>query len=548
MGAFDDLPNEAPARRGAFDDLPSNDPLLDRETEMYRRNRDVTTQALKGMPIVGPLAEKGIAAANAAIDPLVGRGGDNYSTRYARHMEAMKAANTEYEAQHPYLAPAAQMAGGAAVMSPGAGAAGPVSDAVLGLGGETLGGQVVRSGASGAGIGAADAALRGENPTTGGAIGGVTGAAGPVLGRFAGALANRVRGTTHAAVPPTWAESGTAARGNYDAARASNLQVDPAGLHDVANVIETDLLHGTPGSSYHPEQASQTFNTLRSLREPPQVPPAGMYGTAPVGPAPASVNGIMAARDRLKAIIRNGETPAGDAVDARAAGYALEQLDHYLENIPSHHVLGGNAAQFHQQLAEGNANYGASRRSQRFSQEVLENAPRRANVTDSGGNLGNITRQRIDKVILSNQKGGELGRGLSADEINAMEAEANGSRYTNALRSASSATGGLRRGGVASAIGAGIASHFGIPWEVGVAAPHALSYGLRSAAEQRTVRGAHNIDEMIRRRAPASAAANLAEAERQRVNAAAQRAGTLGSRATEPAISTTLQQMFAPQQ
>lgn len=543
------LMDDAPPPPAGYELLSGHkDPLLERETEMYRRHGDIGTQALKGIPIIGPLAEKGIAATNAAIDPLVGRGGDDYGTRYTRHMKALHAANSEYEGQHPVLAPAAQLAGGALAMNPGAGAGGRVASTILGTGGKTLGGQVVRSAGSGIGIGATDAALRGEDPTAGGAIGGAMGAAGPVAGRAVGGIVNRVRGTTAAAVPPTWAEHEGAANRNYDAVRASGLQADPAGLHDLANVIETDMLHGTSGSgSYHPQQAPGTFGVLRDFREPPQVPPAGMYGTAPVGPPPASANGIMAARDRLKAIIANGGTPAGNAVDAKAAGHALERIDQYLENIPGHHVIAGDPVQFSQQLAEGNDNWGASKRAKRFGQEVLENAPRRANVTDAGENLGNITRQRLDKVILSNQKGGELGRGFNEAELNAMKDEANGSRYTNALRMGSSLTGGLKRGGVASAIGAGTAMHFGLPWEAGVAAPHAASYALRSAAEQRTLRGARDIDEMIRRRAPNAAPANAAEAERQRVQTTAQRGGALASRAGEPSISNMLQQLFAPQ-
>lgn len=525
----------------------------------------ITSQAVKGIPILGALAEKGAAAANAVADPAVDavRGAmgkqplspGNYSERYARHLAEMRGADKQFEENHPVLAPAVQFGGGMAAMAPGAGpiagTASRVAHEALGLGGKTLGGQVARSAGSGAALGAGDAYIKQEGWTPdpdvagGGALGGAVGAAGPVAGRMVGNVVNRFRGTTRAAIPPTSAEHGAAAQGNYDAARNSGLVVDPAGLHDTANVVETDMLHGTSGSgSYHPQQAPQTFAAMRALREQPQTPPGGVYGTAPVGPNPTSANGVMAIRDRLKATIENGGTVAGNKVDAKAAGYALQQIDHYLENIPGHHVLRGDPVQFGRQLSEGNANYGAGKRSERFAQEVLENAPRRANVTDAGENLGNITRQRLDKVILSNQKGADLGRGFNEPEIAAMKDEANGSRYTNALRRASSVTGGLKRGSAASAVGAGLAMHFGLPWEAGVAAPHAISYGLRNAAESRTVNGARRIDEMIRRRAPASAAANAAEAQRVGTLGETQRAGALASRAAEPTIANLLQTYF----
>lgn len=546
------LIDDAPPPPAGYELLSDHkDPLLERETEMYRRHGDIGTQALKGIPIIGALAEKGIAATNAAIDPLVGRGGDDYGTRYTRHMKALHAANSEYEAQHPVLAPAAQLAGGLATMNPGAGAGGRVAQTVLGTGGETLGGQVLRSGASGAGIGATDAALRGESPTAGGVIGGAMGAAGPIAGRAVGSIVNRVRGTTAAAVPPTEHELLAAGNNNYRAARASDLQVDPMGLHDMSNIIETDLLHGTPrGQSYHPDQAPQTFAVMRDLRDPPQVPPGGAAGTAPVGPPPASANALLANRDRLTAIIKQGAGPLGNKVDAAAATHALQQLDHYLEAIPGHHVIAGNPAQFSQQLAEGNANYGAGKRSERFSQDVLENASRNADVAHAGENVGNSTRQRMNAVIKSNQRGSELGRGLNDAELAAIDQGARGDRYTNTLRRVQSWTGGLKRGTVMSGIGATIGgSAAGAPGAaVGAAVPHVVSDLARRGAERRTVNAAHDIDEMIRRRSPLAAPANAAEAERQRVNTAAQRGGALASRAGEPSISNMLQQLFAPQQ
>lgn len=588
MGAFDDLPNETSAgsARGPFDDLPN-----EHAAPHNVAGGDATFQILKGIPIVGPLAQKGLAAANAAVDPAVDAAREwqgkqrispqgTYSERYRQHLDESRGADKQFEEQHPVLAPALQVGGGMAAlgagnrlaMSPGQiqgppgvwtnipqqlvnaparSVGGPLANSVLGGGGTTLPGQIVRSGASGAGLGAADATLRDENAEGGAAVGAITGAAGPVVGRVAGNIVNRLRGTTAAAVPPTAVELENAARANYGNAAASDIRVDPAGLHDMANVVETDLLHGIGGNrarSFHPSRAPDTFAVLRELREGQQMPPAGRFGTAPVGPAPESAQGLLAAQQRLKDIIEAGGTPHGNAVDARAASHVLGQLEHYMEAIPGHHVLQGDPNLFRTQTAEGNANYGAEKRAGRYGQEVLENASRRADVQHAGENLGNTTRQRLDKVILANQRGSELGRGLNQAEIDAMDDAARGDRFTNIMRRVQSYTGGLKRGGAASLAGAALGSAFGPTGAaIGAVAPHAVGDVARRVAERRTVNAAHDIDEMIRRRAPASAAANAAEAQRIATQQGMTRGGALASRAAEPTIANMLQTYFAPQ-
>jgi hypothetical protein len=121
---------------------------------------------------------------------------DTFGKRYNENLERENKRDTEFEEQHPIASTAAGVVGGIASTLPLA--ATGVGAKVLGLGGQTLGSQVLRGAASGAGINAADALVRGGNPLTAGAVGFGAGAAGEPVARVAGAIAepitNLVRG------------------------------------------------------------------------------------------------------------------------------------------------------------------------------------------------------------------------------------------------------------------------------------------------------------------------------------------------------------------
>ncbi len=141
---------------------------------------------VEGMPIIGPLAQKGAAAANAALDPLMGRGaGLPFGARYLANLAILHEAQRLQHEAHPAGALTANIAGGMMAL-------GPLAKTVLGgyaLGarGATLGARVYGGAAGGAGIGALDATLRDQDPLTGAVIGGGLGAAGPLVGNAVGA-------------------------------------------------------------------------------------------------------------------------------------------------------------------------------------------------------------------------------------------------------------------------------------------------------------------------------------------------------------------------
>lgn len=169
----------------------------------------VTRAAARGVPILGGLANKADAAFNAAlapaIDPLLPDSMEKlpektFGERYKHALDIQEGKDKSFAEEHPTTDALAEIAGG--VAATGAAAATQTGARILGLTGRTLPQMMARGAVSGAGIDATDAAVRGENPTTAGGIGGAIGTVSPVAGRVANAVigrpvANTIRGILH---------------------------------------------------------------------------------------------------------------------------------------------------------------------------------------------------------------------------------------------------------------------------------------------------------------------------------------------------------------
>lgn len=165
--------------------------------------------AATGVPLIGGLLNKANAATNAllapAVEPFLTKGPETldqptFSERYAKSLELQNKQDEKFAAEHPIIDTAAQIAGGVGATLPVA--ATGLGARALGLGGNTLLGQTARSAASGGAINAADAAIRGNDPTTGGAIGTAIGAAGPVASRMVGAAVSPIATTVRGILNP----------------------------------------------------------------------------------------------------------------------------------------------------------------------------------------------------------------------------------------------------------------------------------------------------------------------------------------------------------
>jgi len=192
-------------------------------------------------------------------------------------------------------------------------------------------------------------------------------------------------------------------------------------------------------------------------------------------------------------------------------------------------------------LKEANANYAAKMRSDLVSGKI-EAAENQAAKANSGQNLENALRQRIDDIV----KSPKLRRGFNREEIAAMQQYVRGERSANVLRFIGNLLGG--GGGLGALVTGGASFMAGGP-AAAVAVP-AAGYAIKRVGNALSASRARALDEMIRSRAPAAAAANAArvaaQAARQQRQLQVARMGVLpapifGSLAPggPPALTTT---------
>lgn len=195
--------------QGAHSQIPAN--VLKRAANPEVGINDLVRSAAEGVPVVGGLLNKANAATAAAVAPAVepfmadspenitrdqqgqSTGGyfGGFGERYRRALAIQNAERDKMAAEHPVIDTAAKLGGGVAATLPLAAWA-PAARA-MGLSG-TLPQMVGRGALSGAGLGAADAAVRGEDPLHAAEVTGVVGAALPVAGRAIGKAVQAFKG------------------------------------------------------------------------------------------------------------------------------------------------------------------------------------------------------------------------------------------------------------------------------------------------------------------------------------------------------------------
>lgn len=162
----------------------------------------IARELVEGIPVAGPLYTGAIDHIGSNV--IGGVTGENPAALREGYQNRLEG----FREEHPYLSTGAQIVGGTAAMAPLA--ATPVGQTAFGMTGP-LWQRLATGGLTGAGIGAGDAAVRGEDPRMGAlygaGFGAVGGAAAPHIARFlaaggraASALARNVAG---APVPAT---------------------------------------------------------------------------------------------------------------------------------------------------------------------------------------------------------------------------------------------------------------------------------------------------------------------------------------------------------
>lgn len=148
--------------------------------------------AAQGVPILGGAVDKFAAGMDALTQPLLGRGSSaaTLGERYSQNAAQEQAKTQGFDQAHPIASTLAGLAGGTAAVG-GAIKAVPAIGSAMGFGGGSLIPNIAKGAVTGAGIGAVDAAVRGQDPTSGAEWGGAFGAAGPPIGRAIGAVASK---------------------------------------------------------------------------------------------------------------------------------------------------------------------------------------------------------------------------------------------------------------------------------------------------------------------------------------------------------------------
>lgn len=209
---FDDTPESRAAmrtRQSVKRTTPAKGPGFsadkidpDPETKGLSERLGLTNQFISGVPIAGPMAKLAGAAGGAAFQAgEKGEGGidTTFGQRYDRNVKMIDDATKYYAQENPFSSTMANVGGAVAGTTPFAMTR--LGGAMLGTYGPTVGSRMWTGGLGGAGIGGADAALRGDNVLHGMMIGAGGGVAGPIIGEGA-------RGATNLATSYLWPRTG----------------------------------------------------------------------------------------------------------------------------------------------------------------------------------------------------------------------------------------------------------------------------------------------------------------------------------------------------
>ena len=384
-----------------------------------REAEDVTAGTFfRGIPVVGAY----IPQAEAAIRAAVGRGSDkpSWRERFEEILPQRQADYAQAERESPIASTALQVAGGTAALAPlGATALG--ARALGGAG--TLGQRVVAGGLSGAGISAADALARGEDPTTAAELGGGIGAALPVIGSAVGRIGRTARGYLGS---PTADELKPAVDAGYAALRAADLEIKPQAIQGAVNRIRID-------QEIHPKLTPQVSGLLDDAANKGVMSPlTGLSGGV-------KFDDLDTLRKGLGAVARNYTNPT----EQKAARDAMRGLDDYLAKISPADVLKGDAAQIGKLAAETRANAAAEFRL-RAIDSLRQRAEDQAASAASGMNVENAYRQQLRAFIRPNNKGISPAKkeGFTPEEINRLRVATRSTSFPNMLRLVGNALGG----------------------------------------------------------------------------------------------------------
>lgn len=355
---------------------------------------------------------------------------------------------------------------------------------IVGVGARTTG-----AAATGAGIGALDAAGHDRDIGEGALYGAAFGAGGNLLGEAAAKTAGKVAGAFNTKpVIMSLDELKAASRSAYDAADNAGLVLNPSAMQRLTAKVQADLA----SKGYHPKISPEIGATLDEL---------GSLSQKAV-----TLQGVDVLRQ-----IADGAAGAPNA-KTQMLGKAIKgHIDGFLDNLNHSDVLMGNAREGIKALKEARRLWASVKKTQMI-QEAIERAKNNAGSSYSGGNGDNALRQQF-RAILNNPK---KAAGLTRDEKALMTLIVRGVKGEILLRTAAklSPTGS----GLMTVLQAG---GIGLIGPAALAAP-AIGVPAKMIADRLTPGRVDRLSELIRAGGSASATQaapnavqRLAQAKRQ---------------------------------
>lgn len=416
-GLFDDILNapkaEAPASGTAATALPDIDdpqgPLYGQRhggsamTALIDSMKDGAGSAAVGMgladgvPVIGPYLKGGLTNAAAAVRAL------KDDVPFSEAKGKIEDINRGLETEHPGAVTGGQIAGGVLSMAPAVMAA----PAMFGAGSGAIGARSIASLATGGLIGGADAGARGQDPVVGGAIGGLAGAASPMIaagvGKLAGSVVSKFR---PGEVAPSADELKAAARAAYQRADDAGVQIAQPSFAAAIQDARAAAADAGIDKTLHP-RASAVLERLDQA------------------------SGMSPTLRQVDLMRRVAKSAAGsiEPDERRIGSLIVDKLDDFVGGLKQADLVSGDAETATAALGEARGLWARARKADMID-DALERGERRAASTGTGGNADNATRQNIRSILDNPRKA----RGFSDEEQAAMERVVRGTPMQNAAR------------------------------------------------------------------------------------------------------------------
>jgi len=277
---------------------------------------------------------------------------------------------------------------------------------------------------------------------------------------------------------------------DINAAKNSGLELTGAAIADYSRKLQQGLF----GSGIHPTLAGNTFKILKELEDVP----AGATFTAA---------NLQTLHETFGAVAQNFNQTA--AKDQLAASRVIKGLDEFLPTVNPSAVVAGSPSATQKLFETGRGNYAAAQRSNditgaldRAKTGVLERAEGRAQAANSGRNIDNTIRSKVESVL---EKPKDVS-GLTDAEIAALDKVVQGGAGRNAARTVGNwmgGGGGLGQTSLGAVLGgtgymtggpAGALALGSLPFFVGT--------GAKATANALAKRDLRGVDEMLRQRSP----------------------------------------------